>query len=168
MPRTILCGTTRRPMSILRMSCPTLPSNVGSLFSNTRIDVPAGRPSLGRMDPDEDGEASAEDGRLSQLTLRLVPFNEEAIQYEGHFVPKIPPPTEMIVANDVKDGGQMPNLTEKETIACLLNAYNVRHYVHKRAQVSSKGGLFVIAIEYDVRQSGERMRYGENLSTRRR
>lgn len=121
-----------------------------------------GRPPLmGRMDPGEDDEANAEDGRLSQLTLRLVPFDEDAIKYDDHYMPKIPLPTEMIMANDVTDGGQMPNLTEDETIACLLNAYNVRHYVHKRAQVSSEGGLFVIAIEYDVRQSGERIPYGE-------
>ena len=99
-----------------------------------------GRPPLmGRLDPDEDDEANAEDGRLSQLTLRLVPFNEEAIQCDGHYMPKIPLPSDMIMANDIKEGGKMPNLTEEETIACLLNAYNVRHYVHTEVQVSSQG-----------------------------
>ena len=121
-----------------------------------------GRPPLmGRLDPDEDDEDKAEDGRLSQLTLRLSPFCEVAINDEGHYVPKIPLPSKMIMANDVKDGGRMPNMTEEETIACLLNAYNVRHYVHKRAQVTSKGKEFVISIEYDVRQSGDRVKFGQ-------
>jgi len=116
---------------------------------------------MGRSDPDEDDEDKVEDGRLSQLTLRLTKFDEDAINYEGVYVPKIPLPSEMVMANDVKDGGGMPNMTEEETIACLLNAYNVRHYVHKKAQISSGGREFVISIEYDVRQSGDRVKYGQ-------
>ncbi|KAL7528455.1 hypothetical protein ACHAWF_002567 [Thalassiosira exigua] len=91
--------------------------------------------------PDPD-TGKTERGTVSEVSFRLVPIAVVD-------VPQISPPRNMVKAGDIEDDKAAGGLSKEETVATLLNAYNIRHYVQKQKQV--RGGAFVVMIEYDAR-----------------
>lgn len=103
-----------------------------------------GRPGLGRESDIQsvNERGKVENGIINEARFHLVPVDVKD-------VPKISHPRNMVKGGDIADF--QDGMNKEETVAALLNAHNVRHYVHKRMQEG--GNLFVVMIEFDARMA---------------